>query len=564
MRTLKRTLQDLDPTLLPLLAARWGVPIQNLSTPEVIAALEAAMLERERAEVMWESLDEEQRGTLQTLLGSGGKMPARMFNQLFGEVRQMGAAQIAREQPHLRPANSAEALYYRGLLAQAFEQAEAGPRPMIYVPTDLAAVLPSHKTGYDDLADAPTPSEGPVRLEPLDEVDDARQADTSLVDDMTTLLAYIQIHGADAGDEGQHALAAALKPHLLNRDPARLDFLIGLALGAALIEAEAGRLIPRRAEMRRWLAESRAAQVRLLAEGWRTAALYRDLWHVPGLYPEPTGWHYDPVVARGAIIRMLGELAPEGEWWALDEFIEVVKRADPDFQRPGGDYSSWYIRNDAGEYLQGFESWDSVEGALLEFYITGPMHWLGLADLAEDAARLTAYGRAFVGLMNWPTPPDPEDRISIDAEGVFSISRRVSRMDRFQAARFTTWLGVGDPFTYRLDGAGIQTASAQGINTGHIAAFIGRALGDAPPPPKISALLENWRAGPSASVTLERLLVLRTTAPETLDTLLKNPALRRYLGAQLGPMAVIVRADQADALRAALGEAGIEAELIGG
>ena len=40
--------------------------------------------------------------------------------------------------------------------------------------------------------------------------------------------------------------------------------------------------------------------------------------------------------------------------------------------------TSWYIRNDAGEYLSGFESWDAVEGSLIEFYIAGPMHWLGL------------------------------------------------------------------------------------------------------------------------------------------------------------------------------------------
>ena len=54
----------------------------------------------------------------------------------------------------------------------------------------------------------------------------------------------------------------------------------------------------------------------------------------------------------------------------------------------------------------------------------------------------------------------------------------------------------------------------------------------------------------------------RTTAPETLDKIWDAPALRRYLGARLGPMAVIVRAGQWEGLRAALGEQGIQVELI--
>jgi len=42
-----------------------------------------------------------------------------------------------------------------------------------------------------------------------------------------------------------------------------------------------------------------------------------------------------------------------------------------------------------------------------------------------------------------------------------------------------------------------------------------------------------------------------------LQTILETPELRRFLGAQLGPNAVIVRADQAEALAAALQQHGI-------
>ena len=193
--------------------------------------------------------------------------------------------------------------------------------------------------------------------------------------------------------------------------------------------------------------------------------------------------------------------------------------------------------------------------------MTGPLHWLGLADLADEAARLTAYGRAFLGKAAWPAPAEAEDKIVVKDDGTMLISRKVSRVDRFQAARFTTWVSAGDPYTYKLDAVGIQQAAEQGINTGHIASFISRGLGDAPVPAAITRMLDNWRSGPAAAVSLERLIVLRTTAPEVLERIWESPALRRYLGARLGPMAVIVRNGQQDALRAALGEQGIQVDI---
>jgi hypothetical protein len=563
MKTLMRTLTDSELGMLPVLAQVWGAKIDKLNTPEIITALTNAMLDRQKAEKVWMSLNDDQRGALQALLGTGGKMSATMYTRLFGEIRHMGAAQIERELPQQNPQSSAEALFYKGLIAQAFEQSDAGARPIIYVPDDLIPVLPTHKTAYENLAaETPRSSEQP-EMGALEDVTDVRQADTSVVDDLATLLAYLQLHGAQVEEEDfSPADRDLILPHLLNDDETRLAFLLGVGISADLIAIEEGRATTKRAEVRRWLSEPRASQVKLLADAWRTSTAFRDLWHVPGLQPEGMP-NYDATIAREAMMNFISEIAPEQDWWALDEFIEVVKHTDADFQRPGGDYDSWYIRSEAGDYLRGFESWDAVEGALLEFYITGPMHWLGLADLADDAARLTAYGRAFLEMIAWPAPPEPEGKIEVQDDGTLLVSRRVSRIDRFQVARFASWVSAGDPYTYRLDGPGISQADRQGINTGHITAFLKRALGEAPIPPKIAMLLQNWQGGATATVTLEKLIVLRTTAPETLNTILDTPALRRYLGAQLGPMAVIVRADQWEALRTALGDAGIRAELGG-
>ncbi|MCB9451202.1 MAG: hypothetical protein H6672_07165 [Anaerolineaceae bacterium] len=566
MRNVNRTLQDTDRSLLPILAKFWDVNVAGLDNDERITALTDAMLDAERAERVWNTLDDAQRGALQMLIGAGGKMPMAKFGRLFGEIRQMGTAKLEREKPHENPQSIAEALFYRGLVSQGFEHTDAAPRVVIYVPDDMLRVLPIHQTGYSNLEAPETGPDEPITIEPLADLDDIQPqpASTSTVDDMTTLLAFVQLHspfvtdGTLAEDD-----RAALRPYLLGPEDDRLTFLFALALSADLVEIQTGRVYTKRAETRRWLSAGRAVQVRELAERWHESHVCRDLWHIPGLHPEPGGEldDYDPAAPRDAVFGLMGALVPRQEWWSLDDFIEAIKILEPDFQRPGGDYESWYIRNDAGDYLKGFESWDAIEGALLEYYVTGPMHWLGLVDRAEDAARLTAYGRAFLGQIPWPQPPEQDDKIIVQPDGTLLVSRKASRVDRFQVARFTSWGAASDPYPYKLDGEGIQRAAEQGINTGHIANFLSRVLEDKPIPPAIAGLLENWRGGPSAVVSLEQLAVLRTTAPETMDKILDTPGIRRYLGARLGPMAVIVRGDQRDALRDALGEHGFQVDL---
>jgi len=49
-----------------------------------------------------------------------------------------------------------------------------------------------------------------------------------------------------------------------------------------------------------------------------------------------------------------------------------------------------------------------------------------------------------------------------------------------------------------------------------------------------------------------------------MKLIMETPALRRFMGAQLGEMAAIVRADNMNELRDALGGYGIQAEILGG
>lgn len=567
MKSLYQTLQDIDEAIVLTIAESWGLKgADRLKAEKRIDQLHDLMLDASTAEGIWDGLDDTQRQALQTLLGSGGKMSMPMFTRLFGEIRKMGRGQIEREQPHKTTESPAEALFYTGLIAEAFEMTNAGAQPVIYIPEDLKLVLPVHKTAYDDLETDIDVPEMIDSVEALDVSDVAavRAADTSLVDDLTTLLAFLQLRAPELdGERLGPGSTRDLTPYLLVPDSARLAFLLLLAISADLVDVQEGRCYPRRADARRWLTASRAEQLQILVQAWAESGVYRELWHIAGLKPERGGTldAYDPTVAREAIVSNMRDLVPESDWWAVETFIQAVKENDPDFQRPGGDYDSWYIQDSSGEYVRGFESWDTVEGALIAFLIEGPLHWLGLVDLGEDAARLTAYGRATLGLIDWPLPNDPPDQLRIDTDNTLLVSRKISRIDRFQLARFTTWVALeGGVYRYKLDAKSIAKAEKQGINTGHIRSFLARTLDNLPT--SIDRLLENWRSGDAAGATLEQLTVLRTQSADVMNDILNTPELRRYLGGQLGPMAVIVRAGQADALGEALLEHGIQPDVL--
>jgi hypothetical protein len=427
----------------------------------------------------------------------------------------------------------------------------------LFTPPDLAAVLPVHQTGYD-LSEEAAPVHEHSEIEP----ESVRPATTIIVDDLTTLLAYLQVGRVPVDGLLQHAAEGLAAHGLGQHDPASVALLLSLASELGLAANEEGIFKPIANPARQWLEQTRPRQVRALAEAWRNSTQFNELWHTPGLQPEDTGWRNDPRLARQTILSDL-EIELHQGWWAVDELIQTIKAEEPDFQRPAGDFESWYIRDaTTGDYLRGFEDWDRVDGAVLRFILTGPMHGLGLVDLGNDGTlcRLTVYGRALCGEADWPDPPEDRPHLTLQSDGKILAPRTLSRYERFQLARITEWGEAGDPYTYRLTAAGLQRAAEQNIQADAIRAFLRRTSGEDLPRP-IAQLLERWSGTGEADVWLSRAVILRASTPEALQYILETPELRRYLGATLGPTAVIVRTGQEQDLAAALLQHGILADF---
>jgi hypothetical protein len=385
-----------------------------------------------------------------------------------------------------------------------------------------------------------------------------REGDLTLVQDTCAFLSYLQneeVKPLKDGSLTRRDIERINQRFLVKEDgeeTERLAFLHHLCQRLGLIHTSEGFLKPNPPEARSWLKSPRAEQLRALQTAWRDDPDWNELWQVKSLRCEPTGWRNDPLLARKKILEHLAECPPE-QWLSLASFTGAVKGSDPDFQRPDGDYTSWYIREVAtGQYLTGFEHWDQVEGALIAYLVTKPLHWLGVTSLGYDAEEtlhsflITPWGAAFLGLPGEmpadATPPlrqaqdiapmiiQPDFTILVPAEG--------SLYDRFQLERIATWQSSGQSYVYRITRDSLAHGLRQGITIEMVLAFLKR-VSDGKVPQNVVSALRNWDKK-RGQIWLRKTLLLQVESELTMDELSTLPQTRAYLREIISPKAAIV------------------------
>jgi len=556
MPPLERLLIDYDLGLLRVIAELWGVELGALNQREAVNALTEALLEAGRVARIVEALPAEARHALEAVRHAGGRAPLASFSRTHGEVRVMGTARRDRERPWANAPSPAEVLWYRALTGHAFFEAERGPQEFVFIPEDLLRLLPQAK--------APPPPPPPGHAVEAFEV--FSPAETFAADDVTTLLAFAQTVPLKL-ESGTTTTRVPATVRRFLREPAALDLCFQLALHLELLHETP--LKPNPATARAFLEQNRWAQTRALAEAWRTSAAWNDLRRMPGLLFEGRNWRNDPVSTRATLLRLLSEVPP-GQWWSLDSFVAAVKERAPDFQRPAGDYDSWYIRDATTKrYLRGFEHWERVDGALVRWLILGPLRWLGLVDVSlnkaeveQDAFRLTPNGAAFLGARS-ATPAEDASaaaRIHIGANGIVRVPIGVNPYTRFRVARITKWITLVEAeYHYRLTASSLRRAVKQGVALDRILEFLRGVADEHGLPPTLLGALQRW-ARNGAEAAVKETAVLKVKSADLLETLQRTPKIKALLGPPLGPTAIEIRRDDADRLRNLLAELGILAD----
>jgi hypothetical protein len=249
---------------------------------------------------------------------------------------------------------------------------------------------------------------------------------------------------------------------------------------------------------------------------------------------------------------------PEDKWWSLGALIRDIKQKYADFQRPAGDYDSWFIkRKSDGQYLRGFASWEEVDGALVKFFISDILHMLGQVDLsiAEGATEPTAFR-----ISTLAGGKEERGKISVSSNGKISIPREAPRVVRYQVSRFCEWEeSKEDVYRYRISTGSLTKAKEQGLKVEHLLALLTKHT-DAGIPPSLLKALKRWEVnGTEARVQTQ--VILKVSKPEVLEEMRKSKA-AKFLGEVLSPTTVVVKSGAIQKVMEALTELGLLTEVV--
>jgi len=552
MPDLAHSLLKQDIGHLRIIADFWGLELESIEADSAREELSASLLDFELLAELMDSLSPQADSAITDLVNSGGRIPWATFTRKYGDIREMGAGKRDRERPHLKPSSTAEILFYRGLLARAFFETDKGSQEFAYIPEDLLLLIESRSVGEEQ----PASTEALGRPASPKEQGMVIPANDFILDDATTMLAAIRmsksdwLHSIPSGqsDLRLHTLltsAKLVKKNILNPEAVKAFFEC-----------------------------PRPEALKTLQSAWMESATFNELKLMPGIVCEGE-WTNQPQETREFILNLLDAI-PEGKWWSLGAFVRDVKTKYADFQRPAGDYDSWFIKRESdGQYLRGFSFWDQVDGALIKYFITGILHWLGQVDLSitEGATEPTAFRiksnvegqTSNVGRSTF----DEKGKITVSSNGKITIPRDAPRVVRYQVSRFCEWEEDGRvaaerrietqmyEYKYRVTTRSLTSAKEQGLKAKQLLALLAKHTNGNVPPSLIKAL-KRWEVN-GTEARAETQVVLRVTKPEVLEEMRKSKA-AKYLGEVLSPTAVVVKGGAIQKVMEALTELGLLAD----
>jgi hypothetical protein len=547
MPELLQSLLKQDIGHLRIIAEFWGVELESATTDEAREELSASLLDPGLIAELTDSLSPQAESAIRALVDEGGRIPWAVFTRKYGDIREMGAARRDRERPHLKPSSTAESLYYRGLLARAFFDDEKGPQEFAYIPDDLLEQLYNifDEEAEDQMEDrdetaGESAANGEALGRPASPAEKGREipASDSILDDATTFLAALRM--------GKTLESTSLPAGLQEQVPA----LQSLLASAKLIRKN----IPQAEAVKTFLECPRSQALKMLQDAWVESESFNELRLMPELICEGE-WSNNPQETREFLLNLLDAI-PEEKWWSLNTFVRDIKQKYADFQRPAGDYDSWFIkRKSDGQYLRGFASWDQVDGALVKYFITNILHWLGQVDLAiaEGAVGATAFR-----VSSFEGRKEERGRISVSSGGRISIPRDAPRVVRYQVSRFCEWEEPReDVYRYSISTNSLAKAREQGLKAEHLLTLLSRHS-DAGVPPSLVKALKRWEVN-GTEARLQTQVILKVSRPEVLEEMRRSKA-AKFLGEALSPTTVVVKSGAIQKVMEALMELGLLAE----
>ncbi len=371
---------------------------------------------------------------------------------------------------------------------------------------------------------------------------------------------------------------------------ARLEFAYALLLAAGIILP--GSPLTAWDEVKEaFLRQNEPAQLGRLARIYFAMTTWTEVWALLRsrvalkLMRNPNGFGAPQLTPQTLLAQFVGfrrlvlnTLAwlPDNEWIPLADLLALFRVVWPGlapqnlniYYRMQPQQGAWYftwngkpIGQDSGE------AWNGVHAGFILTMLTGPLHWLGLTDLAYRRGDPILVRLRGLADLFWDrtemlesraavTPTDApvdlaihEDTVEVNpsrlrVEG-HALLDRVARLEQAQPFRFV----------YRLDAATVHRAFEQGATLEELEAGWQAAFGQ-PMPEGVRSRLAGWWAGYGRVRLYRDVSIIEFGDDYALAEMKAVSSLEKLMIAEISPRLVVIPKDAVAQLRAELQRAG--------
>ena len=300
---------------------------------------------------------------------------------------------------------------------------------------------------------------------------------------------------------------------------------------------------------------------------WQDTPFWNEMLYLPDINVRPGPSPLDPpheetMRSRHVVIERV-EHERLNEWCDLVTFIARTKLYAPYllFPRQYGPraerYMSssnpygWDFRLRRG-WLTHREGWHMVEGGFIRTVITGPLHWLGVIEVDNDATpttfRLTSGALFLLGNTAPHGDEIPTGRLIVQPNFELVALAPTSEALLVKIDRFAERVSLEHIAQYRITKASVTRAIQTGLHADDIKTILEQASGGDVPQNVHYSLME-WERQARRIEMWRNAILLEVDESALLDELFAHEQTRSLLGRRLAPCLVEVLPQQLPAIQ---------------
>ncbi len=358
-----------------------------------------------------------------------------------------------------------------------------------------------------------------------------------------------------------------------------VDLLVLLLAELGLVSAQGRRWIALKDGFPSFLRSSEAQRIHLLAKAWQAT----EKWSATLRHRSPesalilrrragqTHLNREGLIrqlakARRVPLRLLSRLET-GSWYSFDSLLASQRDLDPNFLLPSQVKGSsngaawWWEEGESGHPLDPADesSWLLIHRAYLSALWTGPLHWMGLVDLAYDDERLTAFRLTELGGYVLGHRPEPAAGAAEQAAWTVGEDLIVTvRADRADAEVHTLLshaaqlLDAGPQvIRYRITQDTAYRAFQRGLTLDAVVAIL-RERSENGLPPSAEGTLEGWWRRYGTIRAYQSLTLISFADDTALKEMLAVTSLEEHLIHVFSPRLAAIEPESLDILRSEL------------